>query len=419
MCGLVGVMGNMFKKDIDAFNQLLLVDTLRGDHSTGVASITAKGEVELLKSVGPAWELQDRKSYERMVNPGSRCLIGHNRFGTMGARNSRNAHPFAFNNIVGAHNGTVDYQSKKRMFQEGLYETDSEAIFSNINEYGLDETIPLLEGAWALTFVDKAEGSLNMIRNKERPLHIAYNKKRDVMYWASELDMLKWVLGRNGIEAENFYYIPENSHYSWEITEGSKVIGGPRVVEGLEGKPRFQNYGWVNGAYTNREYETWSRSKDTESPFEAAKKEARKAADEELKKELAGFYNGDDIEAEEDDWFVWKKEESYEEYAQRCSFFLKSRGSGTTDQKTTPEVKGEEVDTTVVELFRYKHPNTRAFLSKAEFDEITQYGCDTCGKDITWGDQVRFAQVTDSPEVFCINCVINDQFTKDYIRAGG
>mgnify|MGYP001616630135 CR=1 FL=1 len=45
MCGLVGVAGNLFKKDTDAFTQLLFVDTLRGDHSTGVQSVNATERV--------------------------------------------------------------------------------------------------------------------------------------------------------------------------------------------------------------------------------------------------------------------------------------------------------------------------------------------------------------------------------------
>ena len=88
MCGLVGVAGNLFKKDTDAFTQMLYVDVLRGDHSTGVASADSKGAVRLLKAAGPAYELMDRKGYDSVVTMAQRVIIGHNRYGTMGARTS-------------------------------------------------------------------------------------------------------------------------------------------------------------------------------------------------------------------------------------------------------------------------------------------------------------------------------------------
>ena len=36
MCGIVAVIGGMFKKEVATFHDLLVVDSLRGPHSTGV-----------------------------------------------------------------------------------------------------------------------------------------------------------------------------------------------------------------------------------------------------------------------------------------------------------------------------------------------------------------------------------------------
>ena len=36
MCGIVAVVGGIFKKEVATFHDLLVVDSLRGPHSTGV-----------------------------------------------------------------------------------------------------------------------------------------------------------------------------------------------------------------------------------------------------------------------------------------------------------------------------------------------------------------------------------------------
>ena len=59
MCGLVGVLGEALpEKAKKAFYDLLYLDVLRGEDSTGVAIISnaysEKSEIELLKSLGGA-----------------------------------------------------------------------------------------------------------------------------------------------------------------------------------------------------------------------------------------------------------------------------------------------------------------------------------------------------------------------------
>ena len=49
MCGLVGVLGNITHKEEKAFHELLIVDVLRGKHSTGVAMVSAGGGVDVFK----------------------------------------------------------------------------------------------------------------------------------------------------------------------------------------------------------------------------------------------------------------------------------------------------------------------------------------------------------------------------------
>src|SRR3546814_12623264 len=48
----------------------------------------------------------------------SKAFIGHNRAATLGKVNGLNAHPFRYDNIMGAHNGTLDTQSWLRLEEE-------------------------------------------------------------------------------------------------------------------------------------------------------------------------------------------------------------------------------------------------------------------------------------------------------------
>jgi predicted glutamine amidotransferase len=234
MCGLVGVAGNLFKKEIDAFNDLLWCDSLRGMDSTGVASAKPNGDVVYLKAVGPAPDLMNLRGYSDVTSMANRVIIGHNRAGTIGAKTKYNAHPFIFDEVFGAHNGTVDYASKNRMIKGGEFQTDSEAIFNNIAIEGIDATLPKLDGAWALVFVDRDKNTLNMIRNDKRPLFYAYGKDKKQLFWSSEVGLLMWVLARNGIEYEKINQLPVDLLHTWEITKGSDPFAEP-VTRGIEG----------------------------------------------------------------------------------------------------------------------------------------------------------------------------------------
>src|SRR5690606_8536689 len=109
MCGLVGVAGNITSVSDKIFRTLLILDTVRGEHSTGVAAVRRNTEeVYLAKQLGNPFELFNDKRYDTAINSINKVIIGHNRFATRGAVNKANAHPFENDLVVGAHNGTLD-----------------------------------------------------------------------------------------------------------------------------------------------------------------------------------------------------------------------------------------------------------------------------------------------------------------------
>lgn len=225
MCGLVGVAGDLDLKDVRIFKELLMIDTFRGIHSTGIARLDARKdeEPEIVKQCVPGWEFFDAvRGAESLCTATAHILIGHNRHATAGAINKHNAHPFyVADKIVGVHNGTLDKFETKRFIDDmGDFGTDSEAALHSMAVRGEKETLENIVGAWAFVWYNYETNQLNFTRNSQRPLHIAINKKtRKCIYWASELDMLKFVLRRNGQTSDDihYYYVQENTVLSIEM----------------------------------------------------------------------------------------------------------------------------------------------------------------------------------------------------------
>tara|TARA_Y100001973_G_scaffold106774_1_gene187457 strand:+ start:4113 stop:5450 length:1338 start_codon:yes stop_codon:yes gene_type:complete len=215
MCGLTGVAGDITAKTKDVFRTLLVLDTLRGPHSTGVASIGPQGDWNLVKKKGNPYDLFDSREYNSVMTYPSYALIGHNRYATKGKINNINAHPFEFEHVVGAHNGTI--RGQHRLPEHTQFEVDSENIFYSIDKYGIDETLAVLEGAYALTYWDKRTEDLILLRNSERPLYYTMTEDNRTMFWASEEWMLRIATSRCGVKHGNVIEVRPCNIYRFDI----------------------------------------------------------------------------------------------------------------------------------------------------------------------------------------------------------
>jgi asparagine synthetase B (glutamine-hydrolysing) len=228
VCGLVGAAGDLDGRHEKAVRTMLILDSIRGEDSTGVAVIPKHGnQVKLAKQVGDPFQLFDHKSFDKAFQGIQRVIIGHNRYATTGVVSRNNAHPFENDVLVGAHNGTLN--TKWKLKDQHRFSVDSEALYHHIAEKGLKDALDNMGGAWALVWWDKNEETLNLLRNKERPLWMCWSEDGKQLFWASEAWMIHASLIKAGIRYQEIFQLGEDVHISMHIDEKG-VISKPRAV---------------------------------------------------------------------------------------------------------------------------------------------------------------------------------------------
>lgn len=139
-------------------------------------------------------------------------MIGHVRASTVGNDSSANAHPFHYGNIVLVHNGTVDKQGLTKADEI----VDSAHIAATMAEKGEIETLEKLDGGYSLVWYNSKDDTLNFARNDRKPMAIAFVKKANTLYYASEYSTLWNVLIRNGVDLDGPIQIPRPGiHYKF------------------------------------------------------------------------------------------------------------------------------------------------------------------------------------------------------------
>ena len=195
-----------------------MYDFFRGPDSTGFAAVShVNKEVKIAKIASHPLDLFDSKKFiEALKFYDSSVFMGHNRAATKGVINAVNAHPYEYDHIVGCHNGTLSMPSWRDLEEKIGEQTavDSMAIIKCIAMFGIEETVPLLQGAWALVWFNKQDNTLNFLRNKERTFWMGFSEDHDKIFWASEWPMIQAAteLSPTGykfaLSPENYKYYP-------------------------------------------------------------------------------------------------------------------------------------------------------------------------------------------------------------------
>lgn len=233
MCGIVGVIckGNNVFSTIQekVFEDLLYVDALRGEDSTGVIIVDKDETFHIAKEASPpAWflpQLMQQESYKKMWTKG-RAAIGHNRKKTMGKIEDATAHPFVVeDNFAMVHNGTlnnhlalaqteVDSEALAIVLQKAFSEDDYKAT--------LEDTLGKVNGAYAVAMYDQRKHMVRLLRNKDRPLAMVDTATH--LYFASEASMLYWILQRHSLmmnQMNKVEIVPEHVLIEVDLESGA------------------------------------------------------------------------------------------------------------------------------------------------------------------------------------------------------
>jgi hypothetical protein len=255
-----------------------MFDLVRGPHSTGLAAANRSGDITVYKTTQDGYGFATDPRAVRTVNHTHSVLIGHNRFATQGAQTQRNAHPFEHGLIVGAHNGTL--QNAYDLDDWKDFQVDSDCLFHNIAKDGITKTIEKARGAWALTWYDGADNTINMLRNDQRPLVFAYDEDKKRLVWASESWILNGTVGRRDFKFHNnkILVLPENMLYSWEVPKANEAFGAPfrKAIKGAPPKayPSYHNGWWLQ---QQKDFEGDLADSGVKEPATAGPKAAGKA----------------------------------------------------------------------------------------------------------------------------------------------
>lgn len=220
MCGLVGVAGEIGIKEERMFQTMLILDSLRGEDSVGVAALHQNGELSVVKKAINVYDFLDLGVFATMMRRKNTILMGHNRAATKGKVNSNNAHPFEFDTLVGAHNGTL--RGQHRLKDAKNFEVDSENIFYHLEEEGVTDLYSKLDGAAALTWINMEERSINFLRNSEREFNVCTSKDGKTFFWASEKWMMIVAASKFGVELneESMKATPIHTHITIKLADG-------------------------------------------------------------------------------------------------------------------------------------------------------------------------------------------------------
>jgi len=208
MCGIVGSVikaRNGFTKTTeDIFFQMLFADTLRGDDSTGIITVHNDSGFGIAKEGYSAPlvidSFQGEEHVKDMFNRG-KAYIGHNRKKTIGAVSDETSHPFVVDDVFAmVHNGTLRNHKELAdtvVDSEALAIHLSKVLVKDFDKEAFEESIGKVNGAYAISAYNQDANCIYITRNTERPL--SYVETKEGWFWASEMGLLMWIVGRNGL----------------------------------------------------------------------------------------------------------------------------------------------------------------------------------------------------------------------------
>lgn len=269
MCGICGAYSSILSdSEIAVSLNLLFLNTLRGRDGAGVALMTSKPKVDIMRTTSPASVMAMSPEFNAKIAKSRplRLFLGHARLPTMAKDDIKAIHPHRAKHIVGVHNGTVYSIGGKTLDKDT---SDSALLFQAIAEQGIDEVIKDVRGAYCLVWVDERERSLNFIRNGQRPLSMSFlgdKKEPTTLFWSSTEDMLALALKSRNHNAGTIEDLPTNTLVKYSLDKGRPREMERRKVEQVY--PVSTSYGghrfWDPGSNS---WTTWEENYYSGAPY--------------------------------------------------------------------------------------------------------------------------------------------------------
>lgn len=231
----------------DVFSELMLVSTLRGHQGAGVLTVDAKGKqpINIAKYAGSGAAFVSTPKYvEAVYKRKLSVIVGHCRAPTKGDEDIKNIHPHIAGTIAGVHNGTMFNVDGKYIDKDT---SDSAILYDAISKRGVNEVVKDSSGAYCLVWADNQNSKMHFLRNSERPLWFAGDvlDNPSTLYWASEADFLRLILGRKGRKFV-YWQLPPNKLVTYDMQPTGLLRSEVRDCE----KPfpvyiSYNEQGWV------------------------------------------------------------------------------------------------------------------------------------------------------------------------------
>lgn len=207
MCGIVGGMSSTLNQgELNKIKGLMIMSCFRGMFGSGsMVVVPQKKTLSIMthKTELCAAELMCDEDFLSAIGKSPKIVVTHARAPTKGDNSLDNVHPHRCKHITGVHNGTMYRIMDKTI---GNDESDSVAVFAAIAEHGVEAFVKESRGAYSLVWLDVKNGTLNFLRNDQRPMVLAsigWNGNVSTMYFASELGQLRYVLARDGVKLDD------------------------------------------------------------------------------------------------------------------------------------------------------------------------------------------------------------------------
>jgi glucosamine--fructose-6-phosphate aminotransferase (isomerizing) len=248
MCGIYGFIGKPNKKTRKMLRALALCNEDRGRDSAGIAVIYPDKFYLYKKDVKASkfWDIKTPSKVIGIGNDSQSCIIiGHTRLATSGKINDENAHPYRIANYIFAHNGMISNDAELNYEYGTDYPVDSQIIGQALVVEGVNKAFTVLEGSFAVPFVDlNKPNELNIARHTS-PVSLGYAS--DGVYFTSELVHLVEASREAGINLQ-IGTLADDKLYT--ITCDGEVANISR--SDIKCKPNYT--AWYNKKWDERRY---------------------------------------------------------------------------------------------------------------------------------------------------------------------